>query len=60
MQIIRKKSQHGHSGRDPEHAAVAITKGLLAKLNKPELEGVMAHELSHVKNYDIRMQSLTV
>lgn len=48
------------TGRDPEHAAVAITKGLLAKLKKPELEGVMAHELSHVKNYDIRMQSITV
>ena len=48
------------TGRDPEHAAVAITKGLLEKLDKPELEGVMAHELSHIKNYDIRLQSLTV
>ncbi len=48
------------TGRDPEHASVAITSGLLDKLEKPELEGVMAHELSHVKNYDIRMQSVTV
>jgi heat shock protein HtpX len=48
------------TGRDPRHAAVAITKGLLDKLEKIELEGVMAHELSHVKNYDIRLQSITV
>ena len=48
------------TGRDPNHAAVAITKGLLDKLDKVELEGVMAHELSHVKNYDIRLQSITV
>lgn len=48
------------TGRDPNHAAVAITKGLLQKLEKVELEGVMAHELSHIKNYDIRLQSITV
>ncbi len=48
------------TGRDPSHSAIAITSGLLAKLDKPELEGVMAHELSHIKNYDIRLQSLTV
>ncbi len=48
------------TGRDPHHASVAITKGLLQKLDKLELEGVMAHELSHVKNYDIRLQSITV
>ncbi len=48
------------TGRDPKHASVAITKGLLDQLDKPELEGVMAHELSHVKNYDIRLQSITV
>lgn len=48
------------TGRDPQHAAVAITRGLLDKLDKTELEGVMAHELSHIKNYDIRLQSLTV
>jgi len=48
------------TGRDPNHAAVAVTTGLLQKLDKSELEGVMAHELSHVKNYDIRLQSVTV
>lgn len=42
------------TGRDPRHASIAITRGLLANLNRTELEGVLAHELSHVKNYDIR------
>ncbi len=42
------------TGRDPEHASVAITVGLLEKLDREELQGVMAHELSHVRNLDIR------
>src|SRR5512135_3496067 len=42
------------TGRDPQHASVAITKGLLQKLDREELQGVMAHELSHVRNFDIR------
>jgi heat shock protein HtpX len=42
------------TGRDPRHASVAITIGLLQKLSREELQGVMAHELSHVRNYDIR------
>ena len=41
------------TGRDPDHAAVAITTGLLAKLDRDELQGVMAHELAHVRNRDI-------
>lgn len=45
------------TGRDPEHAAICFTTGLLEKLDKYELEGVMAHELSHVKNYDIRLST---
>lgn len=46
------------TGRDPEHAVVCATTGLLAKMNRREIEGVIAHELSHVKNYDIRLMSL--
>ena len=42
------------TGRDPAHASVAITTGLLEKLDREELQGVLAHELSHVRNYDIR------
>jgi heat shock protein HtpX len=42
------------TGRDPAHASVAITTGLLQKLDREELQGVMAHELSHVRNFDIR------
>ncbi len=48
------------TGRDPEHAAIAVTTGLLATMNRVELEGVLAHELSHVKNYDIRIQTVAV
>ena len=46
------------TGRDPEHASVAITRGLLDKLNRDEIQGVMAHEMSHVRNYDIRFAML--
>ena len=46
------------TGRDPEHASIAMTTGLLANLSRTELEGVIAHELSHVKNYDIRFATL--
>lgn len=48
------------TGRDPKHAAIAVTTGLLDKLNRIELEGVLAHELSHVKNYDILVSTLAV
>ena len=46
------------TGRDPQHAVVCVTSGLIEKLNKKELEGVIAHELSHIGNYDIRIMSL--
>lgn len=42
------------TGRDPEHASVAVTRGLLEKLDRDELQGVIAHEMAHVGNYDIR------
>lgn len=48
------------TGRDPQHAVVAVTTGILDKLDKTELEGVIAHELSHVGNYDIRLMTLIV
>lgn len=48
------------TGRDPEHAVVCATTGLIVKLNRTELEGVIAHELSHIKNYDIRLMSIVV
>ena len=48
------------TGRDPKHASIAVTSGLLEKMNRIELEGVLAHELSHVKNYDIRVSSIAV
>jgi heat shock protein HtpX len=46
------------TGRDPSHAAVAITSGLRGKLTRDELQGVIAHEMSHIQNYDIRLMLL--
>lgn len=48
------------TGRNPQHAAVAVTTGLLEKMNRVELEGVLAHELSHIKNYDILVSTIAV
>ncbi|MBU0687823.1 MAG: zinc metalloprotease HtpX [Candidatus Margulisbacteria bacterium] len=46
------------AGRDPKHAMVAVTTGLLDKLERTELEGVIAHEISHIRNYDVKLMSL--
>lgn len=46
------------TGRDPQHAVVCATAGLLEKLDRTELEGVVAHEISHIKNYDTRLMSV--
>ncbi len=48
------------TGRNPRHAAIAVTSGLLDKLDRVELEGVIAHELSHIRNYDILVSTLAV
>ena len=46
------------TGKDPQHASIAVTTGLLSNLNRSELEGVIGHEMSHVRNYDIRFATL--
>ncbi|MCE2763323.1 MAG: M48 family metallopeptidase [Ilumatobacteraceae bacterium] len=48
------------TGRNPQHAAIAVTTGLLATMNRVELEGVVAHELSHIRNYDILVSTIAV
>jgi len=48
------------TGRDPKHAAIAVTRGLLEKLNRLELEGVIGHEMAHIQNFDIRFMTLVV
>lgn len=48
------------TGRNPQNAALAVTTGLLEKMNRVELEGVVAHELSHIRNYDILVSTLAV
>lgn len=46
------------TGRDPEHASIAVTRGLLDRLSRDELQGVIAHEMSHIRNYDIRLMTI--
>jgi len=48
------------TGRNPKNSVICVTTGLLQKMNRAELEGVIAHEMSHIKNYDIRLQTLAV
>src|SRR5579872_4490148 len=57
--IINDSSPNAFAtGRDPNHATICVTSGILQVLNKVELEGVIAHELSHVKNYDTRLMAV--
>lgn len=48
------------TGRDPQHAAVAVTRGLYQLMDREELEGVLGHEISHIRNYDIRVSTIAV
>ena len=48
------------TGRDPQHASIAVTSGLLRMMDKTELEGVIAHEMSHITNYDVRVMMLVI
>ncbi len=57
--VINDESPNAFAtGRDPKHAVICVTTGLLNKLNRSELEGVISHELSHIKNYDMRLMSI--
>ena len=59
--IIEEMSPNAFAtGRNPEHAVIAVTRGLLEKLDRSELEGVLAHELSHIGNRDILLQTVVV
>ncbi len=61
VHIINDNSMNAFAcGRDPKHASIAITTGIIEKLENEELEGVIAHELSHIKNYDIRIMTIVI
>lgn len=59
--IIEDSSMNAFAtGRNPKHASIALTRGLIETLDKPELEGVIAHEMSHIKNYDILLATVVI
>jgi len=59
MYMIQEESPNAFAtGRDPKHASITVTSGLRKSLNRQELEGVIAHEMSHIKNFDIRYMML--
>lgn len=59
LYVIESKSPNAFAtGRDPKHAVICATTGILEKLDRSELEGVIAHEISHIKNFDIRLMTI--
>jgi heat shock protein HtpX len=61
MYVIEDSAPNAFAtGRNPEHAAIAVTTGLLEKLNRTELEGVIGHEMSHIADYDTLLMTITV
>lgn len=59
--IINDKSPNAFAtGRDPKHASIAVTQGLLDMMNREELEGVIGHEVSHIRNYDILLSTISI
>ena len=59
LYVVEDKQPNAFAtGRDPEHSVICVTTGLLQKLDYYELEGVVAHELAHIKNYDIRLSAV--
>jgi len=61
LYVIEDQSPNAFAtGRDPKHASIAVTRGLIDKMNRAELEGVIAHEMSHIKNFDIRFMTTVV
>jgi heat shock protein HtpX len=61
LYVVQDNSPNAFAtGRDPQHAAIAVTTGLLEKMNRLELEGVLAHELAHIKNNDILVATVAV
>jgi len=59
--IIQDEAMNAFAtGRDPNHSSIAVTTGLLNNLENEELEGVIAHEMSHIKNYDIRLMMVVI
>jgi heat shock protein HtpX len=60
LYVIESKAMNAFAtGRDPQHAVICVTTGLLNRLNRSELEAVLAHEISHIINYDIRLMTIT-
>lgn len=58
IHILNDKDPNAFAmGRDPENSCIVVTKGLLTTLNRDELEGVIAHEMSHIRNYDVRLRT---